>query len=189
VKLNAIDVETEPTEPTDQPWALEPWRVKQSKARISCYTIVSQHGNGITYTEDIESNLFQDLEDLEGEYVIAHNALFDAAWSYATIENYDVIRGIKWLDSALLSKWLTNTNDRVKEVSHSLINVCNRYIPDHPDMDEFNDVKSQKITAGEDFDYWIRRNKLDTRLTLEVFKAMWKLLPEKSRNGNQEMVT
>ena len=187
-EVSALDVETEPTVKTDNPYALEPWRVKQGKARISCLTTVGVI-NATIINKNLRYGLPELLEALAGTYVICHNSIFDVAWMLATLqqemseeEAYTIINKIKWLDTLLLSKWLSNHNGKIR-VSHSLINVCNRYIPDHPRIKEFNDVKSQKVTAGEDFDYWLERNKLDTEMTLAVLKVMWKLLPKAQQRG------
>ena len=189
--LSALDVETEPTVKTENPYALEPWRVKQGLARISCLTSVGMVNTTII-NKDLRYGLpclTELLEALAGSYVICHNSIFDVAWVLVTLqqemseeEAYTIVNKIKWLDTLLLSKWVSNHNSK-ERISHSLINVCNRHIPDHPRMKEFNDVKSQTVTAGEDFEYWLERNKLDTEMTLAVFKSMWSKLHTKQRRG------
>ncbi|MGB5684394.1 MAG: DNA polymerase, partial [Candidatus Electrothrix sp.] len=194
-ELSAIDVETEPTVKTEMPYALEPWRVKQGKARISCATIDGIMNDTIEVKDgDVGKRLADTLNQMEDKYVICHNALFDVAWMLAEITKhvgdfeiaYSIINKVHWLDSSLLSKWLENgqkAEDKANYMSHALIAVCNRHIPDHPRMDEFNDVKFQTVKPGQDYDYWLKRNKLDTELTLEVFKVMWNKLPEPMRIG------
>lgn len=187
--LHALDVETEPTVKTEKPYALEPWRVLQGKAQVSCFTIIGNH-DPITHIADIAQSTKYWLEKFKDEYVICHNSIFDVAWLLAELVketgdmegSYAIINRIKWLDTLLLSKWLSNHNGK-EIISHSLINVCNRHIPNHPRIKEFNDVKFQSVKPGENFDYWLERNKLDTEMTLDVFKAMWDKLPESQRNG------
>ena len=173
-ELSALDLETAPLKPTDLPYALEPWRLHQNKAEI---TIASIRGE-VNCTRK-GTQLRDDLEKLKDKYVIAHNALFDAAWLIEEY-GYNLVNNIKWLDSSLLSKWISNSGERI---SHSLINSCNRHISDHPRIEEFNDIKFQKVKPGEDYEYWLERNKLDTEMTLALFKTMWKKTPESMKRG------
>jgi len=183
-ELSATDVETAPTVKTDKPYALEPWRVKQGKAQITCATFAGLFNGTAEHHDNFHEKLLEALEALRGKHIVCHNALFDVAWLLATVKDYDLINSIHWLDSSLLSRWLENGQQAEKEkLSHSLINCCNRHLKDHPDIDKFNDVKFQTVTPGDNYEYWLERNKLDTRMTLDLFKVMWKKLPVEQQRG------
>ena len=109
---------------------------------------------------------------------MCHHALFDVSWLYAITGDYSLINDIHWIDSRLLSKWYSNGQDAEnKRLSHSLVNSCNRHLKDHPLLETFNDVKFRDVTPGENYDYWLDRNRIDTLMTLDLFKAIWKKFP------------
>ena len=182
----ALDIETAPTTRTENPYALEAFRLRQGRAHITCVTatngketITLEHKDGRLWTD-----LTRLLKRLKGEIVVCHYAIFDVSWMYTLIGDYDVINGIKWADSQLLSKWYSNGQEaEAARISHSLINSCNRHLGDHELLEEFNDVKGQAVTPGDDYEYWLKRNVLDTTMTRDLFVCIWKKLPVTMRKG------
>jgi len=188
--ISALDVETAPTVKTDNPYALEPWRCSQGKAEITCLTVVNKSIKTITKDQKA-TDIVPTLIELSNEYVVCHNALFDVAWLFAEVcklkpeqDAYDIIRSIKWLDTMLLSRWLSNSQHaEMIKLSHSLIECCNRHLRGDPRLERFNDIKNMNIKPGDNIEYWLERNVFDTQMTLDLFKAMWAKLPEEQRQG------
>ncbi|MGW8177835.1 MAG: hypothetical protein ACWGQW_03460, partial [bacterium] len=130
-EIISLDIETAPTTPTDSPYALEPWRLPQGKAEITAVTCYD--GNDCISIDhkkdDMAVCIPVMLEQLKGQHVVAHNAMFDVAWLYAQTQDYDLINNIDWLDSQLLSKWYSNGQvAEDKRMSHSLVNACQRHL-------------------------------------------------------------
>lgn len=191
--LYALDLETAPVKQTDKPYALEPFRYSQLKAKItSCavhgpmdFKTLSHIGQNLNPLQEPNFHLevIELLRYLQGKTVIAHNAVFDIAW---LIEAYglDSVRHIKWRDSSLAAKWILNSQ-RLEYVKGAmkLVNLVKRYLPHHPLHDEFVDVKKAEVKPGEDYEYWLRRNRMDAELTLELYKHIVHRMEESQYRG------
>lgn len=184
-ELFSLDIETAPTTPTDLPFALEPYRVLSGQAEI---TSVALHGpNDFSFQAHYKQDTFHKdvkdmLERLIGKKVYAHHAIFDIAFLLATF-NFDAVKSIRWRDTALLEKYLVNGQkaDR-RNVSYSLKDAVKRHFYDHPDTDEFLGIKNREVKAGEEFDYWLLRGRMDAMFTFMLaMKLETYLKPEIER--------
>jgi hypothetical protein len=103
----SLDIETAPTIPTDNPYALEPFRYAQGLAHITSIALSGPTGylKQITNMEEL-SNL---LKFLKGKEVFCHLTLFDITWMLAVCGNFSLIKNIKWRDTCLLAKWILNS--------------------------------------------------------------------------------
>jgi hypothetical protein len=74
----ALDIETAPVEQTSNPYALEPFRLKQGLAKITSIAVSGPDGylKQITNMEELPSL----LRSLSGKDVFCHNTIFDVAW-------------------------------------------------------------------------------------------------------------
>src|SRR5690606_5207487 len=52
-----------------------------------------------------------------------------------------------------------------------------------PDLEEFLDMKRAEVTPGEDYEYWLRRGRLDAIMTLHLVRTLWPKLPASQRRG------
>lgn len=179
--MYALDIETAPLEQTTNPYALEPYRYGK-KATITSVSIASAEApTSVIHLKDGSISKLRDtLVSLSGKKVYAHNAIFDCAWLIAAF-GYDLVKSIRWHDTMLLAKWIENRQISYKsegegeseDVGRSLSALVGRYISDdHPDKAEFLDLKLSNVKPGEDYDYWLRRNKLDAMFTLELAKLL-----------------
>lgn len=170
-------------------YGLEPWRVRQGNAYI---TSIAVYGDDFPFTQierPTREQLIELLTKLQGKEVVAHNALFDVAWLIASI-NADrlervpeVIRNIRWRDSMLLAKWVTNGRKADDtRLSYSLINLCALFLKNEPGLDEFIAIK-QGVSLDANNPYWLKRGQMDVEWTLKLYKLLWSHLPEASRRG------
>lgn len=181
--LYALDVETEATDPSMKLFGgLQPWRVRQGKARITSIA-VCRPDDSVIQLENIGSTRWANqlvdlLVSLKGCKVYAHNAVFDVAWLICTIvpdrmgEIHQAIKDIHWRDTGLLCKWLINGQlAETTRFSYTLVNLIMVFLKDHPLLPEFVELKNRKVNAGENPDYWLRRGELDVIMTraLAVF--------------------
>jgi DNA polymerase I-like protein with 3'-5' exonuclease and polymerase domains len=193
--IRATDVETESLDPSMKLHAaLEPWRVRQGKARITSIAMcmpddsvqqIENHG-GPRWAD----HLIEFLEPHQGEVVYAHNAVFDLAFIIAsTTPNrcgkiHDVIRNIKWRDTSLLTKWCIN--GQLAETSffkYNLVNLVKTFLPDHPLAKDFIAMKEQNVNAGENPEYWLKRGQWDVILTRALAEFMQGKLAPEQRTG------
>lgn len=172
-------------------YALEPWRARQGKGFI---TSVSVYGDRITkqIIRPTRDQLIELLEELKGEEVYAHYALFDVAWLIATIEPnrlgrlHSAITGVRWRDTALLAKWCMNGRkaDDIR-LSYSLLNLINLFKDKmgFPGADEFIRMKQQENVNDVDNPYWEERGRQDVLWTYRLAKFLWAQLPEACHRG------
>lgn len=173
--------------------ALEPWRVRQGKAEIMSVDIYHPSGKCIQLVNDndgFNDRLITLLKSLEGQIVFAHNAIFDVAWLITTLQPQrcgDVptyIKNIQWRDSMLLFKWLINGQlaENIR-FSYALHNLVKKFLPDHPDTEDFIKMKSEAGIAGENTQYWLERGSLDVRMTYELIAKVYHKVPQSMRVG------
>jgi len=81
----------------------------------------------------------------------------------------ETCRHIDWRDTAILNKWVINGDvASAKRLSYSLKECVRRARLDDPDIEDFLEMKSMDVMAGEDEEYWLRRGMLDARLTYKL---------------------
>lgn len=195
--MYAFDVETRAVDERDAGFAaLEPWRVRQNRAEISSMAVWGPDGyHNQIFNEGVSKERWREMvidfmEPMRGQVVYAQFAAFDVAWLIGTIEPEkfkpipDIIRSIKWRDSALLVKWLINgQKPEAIKFSYSLKNLTKTFLPDHPKLEEFLGIKNQDVVAGENEEYWRARGLLDVELTYDLAAALQERLPLEQRIG------
>ena len=194
--MNALDIETESTDPLMKLHAaLQPWRLRQGKARITSVAVA--RGNGSI--DQIENggndkiwvnDLTELLASMDGEVVYAHNALFDVAFQIAQLQPNrmgripEVIRRIRWRDTGLLTKWCINGQmAKTIRFSYSLANLVQTFLPDHPMTPFFVKMKSQGVNPGDNPEYWAQRGQMDAIMTLALARLMQTKLHDDQRQG------
>lgn len=193
-----LDVETRPTHQSVKEFgALEAWRARHGTAEISSVAVAGPDG----YIKQIENtgpefvdHLKSLLKFLEGKKVYAHYATFDVAWLIATIEPSrtakipNLIKNIKWRDTRLLAKWCINGQKaEVKRISYGLSNLVQRFIKDNEEgaltVQEFINLKEEKVEAGQNNEYWIKRGRSDVIYTRALAEFFERNLPKEQRVG------
>lgn len=191
--MYALDIETAPTKKFSKEGcaALEPYRVLSGEAEITALSIWGPEGLvcSLHYKLDnFREAMIAELSQLKGKEVYCTNTIFDVSFLLATL-GMEAVRPIKWRDTVILNKWLVNGQkaDRLK-VSYSLANTAKRYLKDWDKLEEFLDVKKQKVTPGEDFSYWLERNVLDSEATYLIAEKLHVHL-DKMSNSRGYVVT
>lgn len=191
--MYALDIETAPTKDTNCPYALEPFRYYQGLAHITSIAVSGPDGYMKQITDMRE--LPDLLASLKGKEVFCHYAIFDIAWMLAVSNNFPLIESIQWRDTALLAKWLLNSqtteygnsthHNSPGKISFSLANLCKIFLKDHPKLVSFVNMKneSQEYDGGTDKDYWLERGCFDAIMTRELALVLKSQLPESQRRG------
>lgn len=194
--LYALDLETEATDPKMRLHAgLEPWRVRQGKARISSIAVCHPDDNVHQIVNDCSWDEWLDrfvtmLVGLQGKVVYCHNAVFDVAWQITQLQQtrmdpvHELMRGIRWRDTGLICKWLINGQaPEQMRFAYSLSNLAQTFLPDHPLVKEFVAMKAMNVNAGENPAYWIRRGQMDALITRALAEFFQGKLPPEQRVG------
>ena len=180
----ALDIETA-SNTAGTNYALECYRLPTNKARITSVAVSGPDGYFRQLDERSENmdDIPALLAFLKGKEVFAHRAVFDVGWLIAASQ-YDLLLSIKWRDSALLYKWIINGQvaDRM-HWSLALNAVVEKYVKDHPDLADFLDMKKADVTAGVDYEYWLKRGGYDATFTRLAVLEMWNLLPNEQKPG------
>lgn len=192
MSIYALDIETESTDPSMRLFAaLQPWRLRQGKARITSIAVCRPDDSVIQIVNDGNEAKWRGemahlLEELRGNVVYAHNTLFDVAWMIANLQPDrmgdipDVIRNIKWRDTSLICKWLINGQKaETCRFSYSLLNLVATFLPNHPMTPFFIKMKTEGVAPGDNPEYWQKRGEMDaimTRALAEFFQS--KMDPE-----------
>jgi DNA polymerase-1 len=180
----ALDIETA-SNVDGREYALESYRLPQGKARI---TSVAVSGPDSYFVQlDERSGNIAEIPDLlthlKGKQVFAHRAVFDIGWLIAATD-YQHLMNIKWRDTGLLAKWLVNGQVAAKNRwGFSLRDVTKRYIREHPELEEFLDLKKADVSPGVDYAYWLKRGRMDAVFTRLIAVEMWDLLPDEQKPG------
>ena len=189
----ALDIETAPINPTDKPYALEPFRYHQGLAHITSIA-VSGPDNYLKQITNMEE-LSDLLSMLKGKNVYGHFTLFDITWMLAVSGNFSLIENITWGDTALLAKWILNSQEieygksehhnSTGKFSFSLVHLCEVFLQDHPRLKEFVSMKNehQDYDGGKDKDYWLERGCLDAIMTRDLALVLKDKLPVSQRRG------
>jgi DNA polymerase I-like protein with 3'-5' exonuclease and polymerase domains len=173
--LVALDIETAPVNPTDLPYALEPYRVLSNESYITSVAVWYSDGPPIQMVDDgmFKENLRTLIESLAGQVVYCHNTIFDTGFIYATlITAYghraasDLMSKVRWRDTAILYKYLVNGQEATdKRISYSLKACVGRAIKNHPHREEFLGLKEAPYKPGENPEYWLKRGLWDAEFT------------------------
>lgn len=176
--------------------SLEPWRVRQGKSYITAVSVCDPGGQTDTLLRRNYSSpeAFVDaflsmLDKLQGANIYCHNAVFDMAFSIATAQPNrcgivpQVFRDIRWYDSMLLGKWVINGQKAERAAfSYSLVNMVQNFLPDHPMLAEFVEMKSRPFKETDE-DYWEERNVLDVIMTQALAVFLEEHLKPEQRPG------
>lgn len=193
--MNALDIETEATDPSMKLYAaLQPWRLRQGKARITSIAVARLSGAVDQIINNGQASWISEVTDLlaslKDQVVYAHNALFDIAFQIAQLQKErmgpipQVIKDIRWRDTGLLTKW--NINGQQAETirfGYSLTNLVASFLPDHPMTPYFIKMKTQGVAPGDNPEYWEKRGELDAIMTLALAQFLQGRLPEEQRAG------
>lgn len=196
MKLNSLDIETEATDPSMKLFAaLQPWRLRQGKARITSVAVCRPDDS----VDQIENDgdevkwrklLLELLWSMEGQATYAHNAVFDLAWLIANLQPNrtapvpDVFRRIQWRDTSLLTKWLINGQmAETMYFKYTLANLVATFLPDHPMTPFFVKMKSEGVAPGDNPEYWKMRGEMDAIMTRALACHLQAKLPEDQRTG------
>lgn len=195
-EIYSFDLETAAkSEKHRQYGGLQPWRIPHGTVHVTSASICRPDGtvwsaHRRTMGDSVFNECFKDmLLSLEGKIVYAHNAIFDVAMSIASLKQSRTdripssIRNIRWYDTILLAKWLTNGQkaDELK-LSYALDNLVKLFMKDHPLCEEFVRMKAEKVDPGSD-PYWERRNQMDVIMTQAMAVKFEDKLPDVQRNG------
>jgi len=172
--MYSIDLETAPINPSTNPYALEPYRAGKD-SMITLFSIHGPHGYSALYHYKMDNFIDlmkSEMMQLKGKVVYCHNAIFDVSFLLATLGK-EYVDGVRWRDTAILYKWLVNGQKASDmHLSYSLKACVQRALKDHPDTPRFLNVKSESVAAGENFDYWLDRAILDSKLTLALAERL-----------------
>lgn len=177
-----LDFETGPYNPAlkVQPHAygLEPYR---DEFYIKClaWTDGTISNFFSAKTPDFEGIIQDFLELVQGEEVYAHNAGFEimCCLSRTAVPNIkELVRGVKWRDSALLCKWVENSQENENN-SYALKDCVARWCPDETEFLEMKESASDTDT------YWEHRVKEDVRITHKLVSDLLARLPHNQIRG------
>lgn len=187
--MHALDLETSSNSGDLSDYmALEPWRARQGKGFISSLHVTGDV-HDIHIKRPSKEQLIQVLETLKGEEVYAHFALFDVAWLIASIEPNRLARlhraivGVRWRDTALLTKWCINGR-KSEYFSYSLLNIIYTFRDKlgYEGAEEFVRMKQSQVMTADD-PYWEERGRQDVLWTYRLAKFMETQLPAVCRRG------
>ena len=188
---HALDLETASASgDLSDGYALEPWRARQGKARISSIAV---HGDKINLQikEPTRAQLIEVLESLKGEETFAHFALFDVGWLIASIQPDRMgrvpqcVRDVRWRDTALLAKWCTNGRKAEDmRFSYSLANLVYAFKNElgEDGAEKFVQMK-QNDTNDPNDPYWLERGRMDVEWTYKLAKFLKGKLPAQCERG------
>jgi DNA polymerase I-like protein with 3'-5' exonuclease and polymerase domains len=178
-----MDFETGPYNPElkTQPhaYALEPYR---EEFFIKYLGICKDDGSEYQFFShtmpDFNDILCGLLEVLAGQEVYAHNAGFEimCCLSANHPEIKQLVRNIRWRDSALLCKWVENSQANEHNL-YSLAACVERWLPDEVDF------LSMKDSASNLDSYWKLRVKEDVRVTARLVTSLLTKLPPEMTKG------
>lgn len=163
LNATALDIETAPEPGHPQEYALQPWRVGEGKAKITCISIAKHTGEAMLTVDDWRTLLVS----LRGQYITTWNGLFDVAWLIAN-GLWEEVKAINWVDGMLLWKWLSNSQYKERIPKWSLADGAKKFCKDEPWLDAFIQMKAEEQHAGENTEYWETRAKLDAIVTAKI---------------------
>lgn len=187
--MHALDLETSSISGDLSDYmALEPWRARQGKGFINSLHVTGDV-HDIHIKRPTRAQLIEVLEKLKGEEVYAHFSLFDVAWLIASIEPNRLggipaaVKGVRWRDTALLTKWCINGR-KSEFFSYSLLNIIYTFRDKlgYDGAEEFVRMKQAQTLAADD-PYWEERGRQDVLWTYRLAKYMETQLPAPCKRG------
>ena len=175
---DALDIETAPAYGYHQAYALQPWRVMEGTAQITCVALGRSNGQSKLVTEGYGELLRQ----REGKPTTTWNGVFDVAFLIAN-GHYEEVNRIPWYDAMLLWKWHENGVLKERMPKWSLSDGAKRWLKDWPHLSAFLEMKKSEQQAGVNDAYWQTRGKLDAVVTAMIAKKIWAQLSEKKRRA------
>jgi DNA polymerase I-like protein with 3'-5' exonuclease and polymerase domains len=174
--IYALDSETGPFDPSvkqTNSYALEPYREEFYTKLVA---IVGKDGYH-QLSENFKDTLHA-ISGLDNPIVYCHNAIFDISVLIRHL-GYENIKHITFRDTGLLAKWVHNSQ-KDEHFRYSLRNCIEKWLPDHPDTQDFLNMKDNMENS---YEYWLERVMKDTELTLDLAIALQEILPKEQRNG------
>ena len=159
----SFDIETASNDAAEPLFALQPWRLKQGKARITSYA--AKHNGKLIGAlnptiEDFERMLRHAIKN--DIYILGWNVVFDASWLIAAGLR-DLVLKAKWLDGMLIMKHALcePEYENSKPRSYGLKAAVAELFPDEAGYEE-------NVSFTEINDTLLEYNKKDAELTLKV---------------------
>lgn len=160
----ALDIETSSNDTINTAeYALQPWRLTEGKARITCVSVAKHTGESKVTTTDYAAL----LKELEGQVVCTWNGVFDVAWLIAA-GHWEAVKKIHWVDVMLLWKWVDNSQRKERMPKWSLGDGVKHWLKHEPWCEAFIKMKREEQVAGENDAYWEQRAKLDSIATAKI---------------------
>ncbi len=172
--FRALDIETAGDE---DGYALQPWRAREGKGRITLVGIFTS--SGVKQRSEGFTDL---LNNMAPQTFVGWNTMFDCAWLYAS--GVDVKRH-NWVDARLLAKWYVNgqDNEDAPRGYWSLGNVAERELFNWEHIGTFVKLKTAEVGPGQNDKYWEVRNKLDVVATQLLAQRFWNRLNKNQQRG------
>lgn len=166
----ALDIETESTDSDHPEYALQPWRVKECKARISLIGFKDINTDTI---EAVSGDYDFVIDGYRDTYVWTWNGVFDIAFLIASGINCSRVR---WLDGMSLHKWISrsqHTDHPIKKNTRyhwTLENAAKALLKNWASYADYIDIKKELL---DDHTYWLRRCLLDVEATSLICETLW----------------
>jgi len=180
MNFTGLDLETAPEEGHSQVFALQPWRVTENSARVTCMSVVEPGAKPQVWDlQDIGLR----LRSLAGQNCVTWNGIFDIAWLISSGYEEEVDR-IKWFDAMLLWKWVDNSQLKEFYDPHwDLVSGVKHWLKDVSWVQHFIDMKACEPAPGVHDEYWELRAKFDALATQMIAERSWRALTPKQRNS------
>ena len=180
----ALDIETAPLKGQPQEYALQPWRLQENKAHVSCISVAKATGEAILITNKNQYRAL--LTGLKGKTITTWNGIFDVAWLIAMGFESEV-KAINWVDGMILWKWLINSQLTDRTPKWSLAAGAKYFFKDEAWCASFVKMKKEEVHAGENDQYWETRAKLDSIVTARITEKVLEKLDD--RRTKSAMIT
>jgi DNA polymerase I-like protein with 3'-5' exonuclease and polymerase domains len=178
--IPTLDIETSPRNGADESYALQPWRVREGTAGVDNIALGKANGQAFVITKPTQFRAL--LASQAGKTIAAYNAVFDVAFLMASGYTKEV-KAINWVDPMLVWKWLDNSQRTDRMPAWTLADAVKRFFKNEVWAQEFIAMKSEKVEAGQNDEYWEKRAKLDSIMTSRVLIAAWSLLDARRRKS------
>ncbi len=171
MKLLGLDIETESLDPEHPEYALQPWRVREGKARITHVAVCNEQRQ----SKEITLDEFESIT--EGSIIIAYNAIFDIAFLHAAGVN---VGCRQWADAMHWWRWVDNGQAAERIPAWSLADAVERWFGHEVWAKQFIKMKQEE---DRDDAYWAGRAKLDAFAGVAVARASWNCLNAQQRKS------
>lgn len=164
----ALDLETGGEK---QEYALQPWRVETRESRITVFGYASKH-SGPRALSNFDRQFMSDWltkRERNRDIIVTANGIFDIAWLLAEGLKTEVF-GCQWLDVLLLWKRVDGAR-----YEYNVAEAVKQFYPQFAGYEEgvvFSDIEQA-----------VKKNQLDTSLTLALASKFWQMLTEPERRA------